>query len=370
MKKLMSLLVVLAMVCSLVPAALADNSPSSGSNYGPLGPSVTTSDGVQVDTKYDHYTYTDEQGREVTVDVKTVTTTKDGQLVSEVVTTQAARDDDTVVIKTENTDANGNVTQTVDARVGSKDAADGECTFPKEAVVVATPDGASAPVINVTTPAAVNVTAPVSNANAGTVVSANGQPVDGATATNGSVTFPVNASATVKVTDNSVRFIDVGGHWAESNIYYVVNRGVFAGTSANTFSPELPMTRAMVWTILARLENPNIPSTGANWYAAAREWAMANGISDGTNPMNNVTREQFAAMLYRYSQLKGKDVSVGEDTNILSYDDAFSVSEWAMPAMQWACGAGLINGIGTNLVPQGNATRAQVATIMARYLVA
>ena len=368
MKKLMSLLVVLAMVCSLVPAALADSSPSS--QYGPLDPSVTTSDGVKVETKYDHYTYTDEQGREVTVDVKTVTTTKDGQLLSEVVTTTATRDDDTVVVKTENTDANGNVTQTVDARVGSKDAADGECTFPKEAVVVATPDGASAPVINVTTPAAVNVTAPVSNATPGTLVTANGEPVNGATAANGSVTFPVNASATVKVTDNSVRFIDVGGHWAESNIYYVVNRGVFTGTSANTFSPEATMTRAMVWTILARLENPDIPSTGANWYDAAREWAMANGISDGTNPMSNVTREQFAAMLYRYSQLKGMDVSVGEDTNILSYDDALTISEWAMPAMQWACGAGLINGIGSNLVPQGNATRAQVAAIMARYLVA
>ena len=367
MKKLMSLLVVLAMVCSLVPAALADSSPSS--QYGPLDPSVTTSDGVKVETKYDHYTYTDEQGREVTVDVKTVTTTKDGQLLSEVVTTTAARDDDTVVVKTENTDANGNVTQTVDARVGSKDAADGECTFPKEAVVVATPDSASAPVINVTTPAAVTVTAPVSNATPSTLVTANGDLVDGAAAANGSVSFPVSANASVKVTDNSIRFIDVGGHWAESNIYYVANRGVFTGTSANTFSPEATMTRAMVWTILARLENPNIPSTGANWYEAAREWAMTNGISDGTNPMSNVTREQFAAMLYRYSQLKGKDVSVGEDTNILSYDDAFSVSEWAVPAMQWACGAGLINGIGSNLVPQGNATRAQVATIMARYLV-
>ena len=363
MKKLMSLLVVLAMICSLVPAVLAVNSPSTD-----YGPSVTTSDGVKVETTYDHYTYIDDQGREVTVDVKTVTTTKDGQLISQVITTQAARDDDTVVIKTENIDANGNATQTVDARVGSKDAADGECTFPKEAVVVATQDGASAPVINVTTPAPVDVTAPVSNANPGTVVSANGQPVSGATATNGSVTFPVGKDASVKVT-GGLYFIDVGGHWAESNIYYVANRGVFAGTSANTFSPELPMTRAMVWTILARLDNPDIPSTGANWYAAAREWAMANGISDGTNPMNNVTREQFAAMLYRYSQLKGKDVSVGEDTNILSYDDAFSVSEWAMPAMQWACGAGLINGIGSNLVPQGNATRAQVATIMARYLV-
>ena len=366
MKKLMSLLVVLAMVCSLVPAALADSSPST--HYDPIIPTVETSDGVKVETTYDHYTYTDEQGREVTVDVKTVTTTKDGQLISQVITTKAARDDDTVVIKTEDIDANGNATQTVDAWVGSKDASDGECTFPKEAVVVATQDGASAPVINVTTPAPVDVTAPVSNANPGTVVSANGQPVDGATATNGSVTFPVGKDASVKVT-GGLYFIDVGGHWAESNIYYVANRGVFAGTSANTFSPELPMTRAMVWTILARLDNPDIPSTGTNWYAAAREWAMTNGISDGTNPMNTVTREQFAAMLYRYSQLKGKDVSVGEDTNILSYDDAFSVSEWAMPAMQWACGAGLINGIGSNLVPQGNATRAQVATIMARYLV-
>ena len=353
------------MVCSLVPVALADSSPSTH----PTPVVVETSDGIKVETTEDHYTYVDDQGRTVTVDVKTVTTTKDGEVISEVVTTKASRDDGTVVIKTEKTDEDGSVTQTVDATVGSKDAADGECTFPKEAVVVATRDSAAAPVINVSTPAPVDVTAPVSNATPGTLVTANGQPVG--SAANGSVTFPVDSKETVKVTNNDQGFIDVpDSYWAASNIYYVVNRGVFAGTGDNTFSPEDPMTRAMVWTILARLENPNIPSTGANWYDAAREWGMANGITDGTLPMQNVTREQFATMLYRYAQFKGQDVSVGEDTNILSYDDAFSVSEWAMPAMQWACGAGLINGIGTNLVPQGTATRAQVATIMARYLVA
>ena len=81
-----------------------------------------------------------------------------------------------------------------------------------------------------------------------------------------------------------------------------------------------------------------------------------------------MTREQLAAILYRYAQYKNRDVSVGEDTNILSYNDAFSVSEYAIPAIQWACGAGLINGADGNLMPADHATRAQVAAIIHRYL--
>ena len=79
----------------------------------------------------------------------------------------------------------------------------------------------------------------------------------------------------------------------------------------------------------------------------------------------------MAAILYRYCQYKGIDVSVGEDTNILSYTDAFSISEWAIPAMQWACGSGMIQGIadgdGMKLDPSGSATRAQIATILWRF---
>ena len=109
------------------------------------------------------------------------------------------------------------------------------------------------------------------------------------------------------------------------------------------------------------------------WYTNAVNWAEENKIvtgysADQFGPMDSVTREQLAAILYRYAQFKGQDVSAGEDTNILSYDDAFSVSGWAMSAMQWAVGSGILNGrTDSTLVPGGNATRAEVATMLMRF---
>ena len=91
-------------------------------------------------------------------------------------------------------------------------------------------------------------------------------------------------------------------------------------------------------------------------------------ISDGSGLDQNLTREQLATMLYRYAQYKGYDVSVGENTNILSYSDVSSVSEYAMEAMQWACGAGIIGGKDGMLDPAGNATRAEVATMLMRFV--
>ena len=102
-------------------------------------------------------------------------------------------------------------------------------------------------------------------------------------------------------------------------------------------------------------------------------WAAENGIVGGYGgglfgPEDNITREQLAAILYRYAQVKGYDVSVGEDTNILGYTDALKISEYAIPAMKWACGAGVIMGVTESaLLPQGSATRAQVATMLMRF---
>ena len=102
-------------------------------------------------------------------------------------------------------------------------------------------------------------------------------------------------------------------------------------------------------------------------------WAAENGIVNGFGPTtfrpdDTITREQFAAILYRYAKdYKGYDVSAGEDTNILSYNDASSVSEYAIPAMQWACGAGLMNGSDGNLLPASGATRAQAAALLHRF---
>jgi len=125
----------------------------------------------------------------------------------------------------------------------------------------------------------------------------------------------------------------------------------------------------MIMTMLARMEGVDTtPAEGETWYAKGVQWAVDNKISDGSNPTAAISRQELATMLYRYAQFKEIDVSVGEDTNILSYDDAFSISEWAMPAMQWACGAGVINGMGNGtLNPTGSATRAQVAKVLMAY---
>ena len=169
--------------------------------------------------------------------------------------------------------------------------------------------------------------------------------------------------------------------WYADAVQYVVDKGMMNGTSENSFSPDETTTRGMIVTMLHRLENEPAASASAfndvaagSWYADAVAWAAAQGVVNGISdtafaPDTAITREQMAAILYRYAQLKGYDVSVGENTNILSYTDAASISEYAIPAMQWACGAGLITGdTATTLNPLGNATRAEVATILMRFL--
>ena len=169
--------------------------------------------------------------------------------------------------------------------------------------------------------------------------------------------------------------------WYADAVQYVVDKGMMNGTGENSFSPDETTTRGMIVTMLYRLENEPAKSASAfndvaagSWYADAVAWAAEQGVVNGISdtafaPDTAITREQMAAILYRYAQLKGYDVSVGENTNILSYTDAASISEYAIPAMQWACGAGLITGdTATTLNPLGNATRAEVATILMRFL--
>lgn len=155
--------------------------------------------------------------------------------------------------------------------------------------------------------------------------------------------------------------------WYHDGIHYCLDNGVMNGLGNGEFTPTASTTRGMIFTILARLDGETITSTGNEWYTDGQAWSVKAGVSDGTNPTGNINREQLAAMLYRYAKLKGYDVSVGEDTNILSYDDAFSVSEYAVGAMQWAVGAGIINGDNNNLKPTTGATRAEVATMLMRF---
>lgn len=202
-------------------------------------------------------------------------------------------------------------------------------------------------------------------------------------------TFTMPASAVkvgvsyVKATEtpSETKFNDVSANdWFASAVDYVTGKGMMNGTADNTFSPKANTTRGMIVTVLYRLENQ--PSTSAAsftdvasgaYYANAVAWANANGIVSGYGsgkfgPNDKVTREQLAAILYRYAQYKKYDVSVGEDTNILSYDDAQSISTYAIPAIQWACGAGVVTGkSGSKLDPKGNATRAEVAAMLMRF---
>ncbi len=155
--------------------------------------------------------------------------------------------------------------------------------------------------------------------------------------------------------------------WYYTAVKYVYDNKLMDGVDTYTFAPNDTLTRAMVWTIIARMSGVDTTG-GANWYAKAQEWVVVNGISDGENPTAAITREQLVTMLYRYAQIKGYDVSVGENTNILSYVDATSISEYAMSAFQWACGSGLTEGDENGaLTPLATATRAQAAAMIMRF---
>ena len=154
------------------------------------------------------------------------------------------------------------------------------------------------------------------------------------------------------------------GDWYYSAVEYVTVNGLMNGTGKG-FEPNLATSRAMIWTILARMSDVNTASSG-EWYAVAQQWAIANGVSDGTMPNGTITREQLAAMLYRYAVNKG--MVKGPATADLSvFADANSVSSYAVEAMQWAVSTGLIGGMDGKLNPQGSATRAQVATMLMRF---
>ena len=159
-------------------------------------------------------------------------------------------------------------------------------------------------------------------------------------------------------------FTDVkSGDWFYNDVKYAYETGLMTGTSADAFSPEAPVTRGMVMTILARREGIRTDRY-TPWYAAGCEWAKANGISDGSNPEAPVTREQLAAMLYRYAALKGRDLTAGENLN---FTDASDVSAYALPALQWATGEKILTGSNGALNPQAPATRAHLAAILHRY---
>ena len=222
----------------------------------------------------------------------------------------------------------------------------------------------------------------LSNASAGSTITITATPDSGYSVASVTVTGPdgrvdvvrVNATTytfkmpagdvTVRVTftdSDALPFTDVSaGQWFYDAVAYVYTNGMMEGDSATTFNPDGTMTRAMFWAVLGRIDGATI--TGANWADQAREWAMAEGVSDGTDPNGLVTREQMVTMLWRYA---GEPESTA---SLSAYTDADSVSDWAETAMRWAIDEGIITGMtDTTLVPQGTATRAQCAAIFMRF---
>ncbi|MBR4232024.1 MAG: S-layer homology domain-containing protein [Oscillospiraceae bacterium] len=197
------------------------------------------------------------------------------------------------------------------------------------------------------------------------------------------VVYVVNPEETVSHDCPSAKFVDVDkAAWYHEAVDYAVANGLMNGTSAKRFEPATATTRAMIVTILHRLEgepvvnaiNPFDDVIDGAWYTDAIIWAADNGIIEGYGdgrfgPNDDITREQLATILYRYAEYKGYDVSAGEDTNILSYDDYADISEWAIPAIQWAVGTSLIKGrTDSTVVPRGGAKRAETAIIFMRFI--
>lgn len=198
-----------------------------------------------------------------------------------------------------------------------------------------------------------------------------------------SVKLDANTTVYAKWTEtpvSSLPFRDVkSGDWFYNDVKYVYEKGMMAGTAADVFAPNATTTRAMIVTILYRLEgSPAVTGTSAfvdvpagQWYTDAVNWAAANQIVKGTSattfaPNDSITREQMAAILYRYAQYKGYDVTKKADLS--GYSDNGQVSAYARDALAWANAAKLINGVtNTTLAPQGNATRAQVSAILHRF---
>ena len=299
-------------------------------------------------------------------DGSTTTTTTDKATGAVTETTTTANGS----VGTVKTDANGSTEISASISAADVKAAE-QKNAPVIAPITVTPaaSSAAAPIIKLSVPAnagEVAVAIPVVNAKQGTVavkVNPDGteEIIKTAVVTENGLVLGVKGSMQIKVINNDKSFVDTVGHWAASDVDFVSARELFNGTAPALFSPEANMTRGMVVTVIARLAGENTDG-GANWYDKGCAWAVANGVSDGTDPNGSITREQLAAMLYRYY---GSPAASG---SLSTYADAASVSAFASDAMQWCVNNGIINGMDGLLNPQGQATRAQVSAMFARYI--
>ena len=195
--------------------------------------------------------------------------------------------------------------------------------------------------------------------------------------------LPVDKAETDDKAEETAVFGDVAADdWFFESVNYAKENGLMSGVSSTEFAPEESVTRAMLVVVLHRLEGTPPPAKSSDfadvaadeWYTAGITWAAEQGIVNGVEdtkfaPDAKITREQIAAIMHRYAVYKGYDVSVGESTNILSYDDVDKVSEYAIAPVQWAVGSGLVKGkTASTLNPEDNATRAEIAVILHRFI--
>lgn len=355
---------------------------SDGSKVETKTETVTAKDGSKTESKTETTTAADGSKTETKSETKTAA---DGTKTETESKTETKADGTTTGTETKKTTdvngstgttttttENGNTKTEAEAKISEKAAEeakknDAPVTAPVE--VKAGENSDSAPTVKIELPESAGKTKveiPVSDVNSGTVaviVNEDGteEIVKNAIVTENGVVLGVEGNTTVKIIDNSKDFIDTRNHWSRDEVNFVAARELFNGVGNNLFGVSGDMTRGMVNTVLARLAGEDT-NGGANWYDKGTEWAKQNGITDGANPTANITREQLAAMLYRFA---GSPAVSGE----LSFADADQISGYAKDALLWAVQNGILNGTGNNLVaPKNSAERAQVAAMMARYL--
>ena len=354
----------------------------------------TKSDGSKTETKTE--TKTDADGNKTTSKTET-TTDKSGTVTESKTETKTDADGTKTEVKSETkkdqngvttgtetvketlpngstgtttttTDANGTKTEAV-TTISSK-AVD-EAKKNDEAVTVpvdvkATEDSQTAPTVKVELPknsGETKVEIPVSNVTPGTVVAVvkpdgTEEIVKDCIPTENGIQLAVEDNVTLKVFDNAKDFSDTKGHWAEPYIDFASARELLNGISEDTFAPEQPTTRAMMWTVLARQDDTDL-SGGTTWYDKAQAWAKDSGVSDGTAPQANVTRAQMVTMLWRAAGSPAPQT-------MSSFADV-SADAYYAAAVAWAAEQGITNGVSaTQFQPNGACTRAQIAAFLYR----
>ena len=366
-----------------------DDSGSSGSSGGSGSSNTTTErnpDGSTTTTTTNPSTGTvtettrNPDGSREVVETQTdgtvTTTTTDAAGNRTQVVENADGSSTTSMERTDGTASTTTVTESgqVEASVTlSRDAvetaeADGQAAVLPMPSVPVTSDRSSAAAVTVELPAGITtskVEIPVEDVTPGTVAVAvlpdgTEQVIRTTQSTENGLILTVEGEATVKIVDNSTDFTDVpGSHWAADAVAFVSARELFNGTSAQTFSPNAPTTRAQLMTVLARLDGAD--ASGSNALQQGIAWAVESGISNGSDPGAAISRQQLVTMLYRYAGSPATEY-------VLDYPDTAQVSAYATDAMRWAVENGIINGTSSGtLDPYGTATRSQMAAILMRY---